>query len=66
MSGTDLLRSFDAQMTDQQWQLDSRFNGSFLSGSVWQREVDGRTIGLVLTAINASRGLGLRMELSFL
>lgn len=66
ISESELIRFFEAQMIDQQWQLNSRFSGDSFSGSVWQRQIDGRTLSCLVTAQGARRGIKLRMQLDAL
>ncbi len=62
VSGSDIVSSFGAQMSSQDWTLDTTFAGDVSSGSVWLREANGLQLTCLLTAVDGGPEVRLRMH----
>ncbi len=63
MSASALASHFESQMTDQQWIIDTRFQGAAGSGHVWTRSVNGLNLVCIVSVFETDGALSLRMHL---
>lgn len=66
LSAAEVSFYFEPQMKEQQWTLESDFQGSKTSGHLWRRTVDGLELTCIVTAIESGNGLRLRMHVEAL
>jgi hypothetical protein len=65
-TAADASFHFEPQMKAQQWILETYIQGSKVNGHVWQRSVDGLDLICMVTVIENSDGLVLRMHVESL
>jgi len=58
----EFLAHFDPQMRDQGWTYDTAFSGLEVSGSIWRRVIDNRTLICMLKVID--RGDSVKMKMT--
>lgn len=65
LSPAGALGTFESQLTEQSWSLDTSFVGSSLTGEVWQRRADDRDLICIITATPVGDSqMKLRMHVS--
>ncbi len=63
VSAPEMAEHFESQMAEQDWSLETRFQGGSVSGHIWRREVDGLSLSCSVTATDGGDRLRLRMHL---